>query len=95
MRLTILMSILIASAAAAQEAKEPQTPPPLAAIECYCTDRTGTRVELGDTICLTVDGRAFLARCEMSLNSPMWRDTGGACVGARVASPVPSETAVF
>lgn len=56
--------------------------PPLPAIECYCTDRTGGRVELGETICLMVDGRAYLARCEMSLNVPAWRDTGSDCVGA-------------
>ncbi len=48
-------------------------------IDCYCTDRTGGRVELGQSICLYVDGRAFMARCEMSLNVPMWRDTGESC----------------
>ena len=26
-------------------------------IECYCTDRTGARVEMGQIICLEVDGR--------------------------------------
>lgn len=56
--------------------------PSLPGVECYCTDRSGSRVELGQTICLTVDGRAFLARCEMSLNVPMWRNTGDDCVGA-------------
>ncbi len=48
-------------------------------IDCYCTDKTGGRVELGETICLYVDGRAFMARCEMSLNVPIWRDTGESC----------------
>ncbi|SNS44528.1 hypothetical protein [Tropicimonas sediminicola] len=52
-------------------------------IDCYCTDRQGARVELGETICLTVDGRAFLARCEMSLNTPMWRETGDGCVSSQ------------
>lgn len=42
-------------------------------IDCYCTDSTGGRVELGEEICLFVDGRAFIARCEMSLNNPIWR----------------------
>ena len=51
-------------------------------IDCYCTDSTGGRVELGEEICLVVDGRAFLARCEMSLNNPIWRDTGKACLGS-------------
>ncbi len=82
MRLIFLASTLVAGTAAAQEARDP---PPLPVIECYCTDRSGTRVELGETICLAVDGRAFLARCEMSLNVPMWRDIGADCVGAGLA----------
>ncbi len=51
-------------------------------IECYCTDTAGARVELGQRICLSVDGRAFLALCDMSLNVPIWRDTGEGCLGA-------------
>jgi hypothetical protein len=54
-------------------------------IDCYCTDSTGGRVELDEEICLVVDGRAFIARCEMSLNNPMWRDTGRACVSSSLA----------
>ena len=48
-------------------------------IECFCTDSGGDRVELGQSICLYVDGRAFKARCEMSLNNPIWRETGESC----------------
>ena len=51
-------------------------------IDCYCTDKSGSRVELGETICLVVDGRAFMAQCQMSLNNPMWRDTGRGCVSS-------------
>ncbi|GKY87858.1 hypothetical protein [Sinisalibacter aestuarii] len=54
-------------------------------IDCYCTDSTGGRVELEEEICLTVDGRAFIARCEMSLNNPIWRDTGRACLSSSLA----------
>ncbi len=53
-------------------------------IDCYCTDRTGGRVELGQKICLYVGGRAFMARCEMSLNVPMWRDTGSDCTSSTI-----------
>lgn len=53
-------------------------------IDCYCTDKTGSRVELGQSICLQVDGRMFMARCEMSLNNPMWRDTGKGCVSSNL-----------
>ena len=53
-------------------------------VDCYCTDTSGGRVELGQSICLYVDGRAFMARCEMSLNNPMWRPTGDGCLSSRL-----------
>jgi acetyl-CoA carboxylase carboxyltransferase component len=49
-------------------------------VECYCTDKAGSRVELGETRCLSVGGRMFTARCEMSLNVPMWREQQGGCL---------------
>lgn len=51
-------------------------------VECYCTDSNGDRVEMQQVICLYVDGRAFMARCEMSLNVPMWRPTGEGCASS-------------
>ena len=51
-------------------------------IECYCTDTQGSRVELGQKICLFVNGRAFMALCEMALNVPIWRDTGIGCLSS-------------
>ncbi len=51
-------------------------------IDCYCTDSKGGRVELGESICLYVDGRAFMAHCEMALNNPIWRDTGEGCASS-------------
>ncbi len=51
-------------------------------VECYCTDTQGARVELGESICLFVDGRAFMAQCDMSLNVPIWRDTGQGCLSS-------------
>ncbi len=57
-------------------------------VDCYCTDTQGLRVELGESICLTVDGRAFMAKCDMSLNVPIWRDTGQGCLSStREPSP--------
>lgn len=41
--------------------------------ECYCTDSQGRHVEIGDTACLKIGSKTFLARCGMSLNSPAWR----------------------
>lgn len=77
MRWTILAFLLSATTGLADV-----TGPGGTVIDCYCTDSTGGRVELGEEICLFVDGRAFLARCEMALNNPIWRDTGNACIGS-------------
>ena len=54
-------------------------------IDCYCTDTQGARVELGDTICLQVDGRMFMAQCQMSLNVPMWREVAKGCLSSGLA----------
>lgn len=59
-------------------------------IDCYCTDTEGLRVEIGDSICLVVNGRAFMALCDMSLNVPIWRDTGTGCMSSSL-EPSPSE----
>ncbi|MFK7744143.1 MAG: hypothetical protein AB8B47_03745 [Roseobacter sp.] len=55
-------------------------------VECYCTDRTGSRIELGQTICMQVDGRMFMAQCQMSLNSPMWREVEQGCLSSSLQS---------
>ena len=52
------------------------------AVDCYCTDKTGARVELGEMICLHVDGRSFMAQCQMSLNNPMWREVSEGCLSS-------------
>ncbi|SEP57364.1 hypothetical protein [Thalassovita taeanensis] len=51
-------------------------------VDCYCTNSTGARVELGETICLQVDGRMFMAQCQMSLNVPMWREVQHGCLSS-------------
>jgi len=65
-------------------------------IECYCTDRTGSRVELGQSICLQVDGRMFTAQCQMSLNVPMWREVQKGCLSseAQSSNPLPYSSPV-
>lgn len=54
-------------------------------IDCYCTDRTGGRIELGEMICLHVDGQSFMAQCQMSLNVPMWRKVQDNCVSSQMS----------
>ena len=62
-------------------------------IECYCTDTSGARVEMGETICLQVDGRMFMAQCQMSLNVPMWRKVSDGCLSSSVTPrPAPRAT---
>ena len=51
-------------------------------VDCYCTDTSGDRIELGQTICLQVDGRMFMAQCQMSLNVPMWREVAKGCLSS-------------
>ena len=58
--------------------------------DCYCTDKTGSRVDLGQTICLQVDGRMFMAQCQMSLNVPMWREVQKGCLSSRLQSVDPT-----
>jgi hypothetical protein len=71
-RLSALLLIL-AAPAVAENAKT---------VECYCTDKSHNRIELGETICLQVDGRMFMAQCQMSLNVPMWREVEKGCLSS-------------
>ncbi|WP_170413966.1 hypothetical protein [Ruegeria atlantica] len=65
--------------------------------DCYCTDKSGSRVELGEMICLQVDGRMFMAQCQMSLNVPMWREVQEGCLssGLQQGKPLINTSAVY
>ncbi len=47
----------------------------------YCTDTKGQRVEMGETACLIIGLRRVLARCDISVNSPAWREESEGCPG--------------
>ena len=79
-----MLRSLILFVLAASPALADVTSPSGRTVECYCTDTQGLRIELGETICLQVDGRAFMAKCDMSLNVPIWRDTGNGCLSSQV-----------
>jgi hypothetical protein len=49
--------------------------------DCYCTDSKGKRVDMGKTACLAIGQRRVVARCEMSLNNPVWREQSEGCPG--------------
>ena len=78
MRRAACLILALASSGASAD----QTYPSGKVVECYCTDTQGARVELGETLCLTVNGRVFLALCDMSQNVPFWRDTGQGCLSS-------------
>ncbi len=85
--LCLCLLLLFAAAPALAQEVTPQgqqqaAPPTAKALDCYCTDRQHNRVELGEVICMQVDGRMFTARCEMSLNNPMWREIDEGCASS-------------
>jgi len=49
--------------------------------DCYCTDSDGKRVEMGQRACLRIGSRRFTARCDMSVNNPIWRQETEGCPG--------------
>jgi len=61
-------------------------------IDCYCTGSTGERLELGEMLCLHVDGKMFMAQCQMSLNVPMWRKISDGCLSSSLPHSPLSDT---
>lgn len=51
---------------------------PADAHNCRCRNR-GVMYNLGQTSCLHVDGRNYLARCEMKLNVSSWTEIEDGC----------------
>ena len=49
--------------------------------ECYCTDSDGHRVGIGESACLRIGSRRVLARCDFSVNNPIWRPEAEGCPG--------------
>jgi hypothetical protein len=56
-------------------------------VDCYCTDKGGSRIELGQVTCIQVDGRMYMAQCQMSLNVPMWREVAPGCLSSELRQP--------
>lgn len=65
-------------AGAGEVFQRPEPAPGFSYPEYYCTNR-GVRVEVEETACLTVGQKSFVAKCDISLNNPMWRPTGEMC----------------
>lgn len=77
----LLLALLLAAPALAGERPRP---------EDYCTDRNGDRVDLGGLTCIAAGCvPPYLARCEMSLNNPIWRKVQEGCPAVS-SEPVPA-----
>ena len=56
----------------------------LGAYDYFCTGPDGQRFEQGEVTCLVNNScsQAWLAKCDMSLNNPMWRKVQDGCPAA-------------
>ena len=54
--------------------------------DCTCTNRDGGEFHVGQVTCLDVDGKRYLARCEMVLNVTSWKKVGNECPTAAAGS---------
>lgn len=70
------------ASAGSMPSRTPGTYTPMEGVEYYCTDADGARVELGQVICIRASCLTWLARCDMSLNIPMWRKVQDGCPAA-------------
>jgi hypothetical protein len=52
---------------------------PSAWADCSCVNRDGIKFGLGQTACLYVDGRSYLALCELNLNVTSWKKLDDSC----------------
>jgi hypothetical protein len=73
-----LVLVLLSGPAAAADWTPPPAKDGFSYPECYCTNR-GEKVAVGDTACLRIGGRDYLAQCDMSLNNPIWRRLSEGC----------------
>lgn len=81
----ILTGFLLGGGALAQEYNPPPAKEGYSYPECKCSNR-GEMLPMGALVCLNVDGKTFLARCEMSLNNPTWRHVQDGCPTASAPS---------
>jgi len=75
---TALFLVLLSAPLQAQQFERPEPKAGLSYPDYYCTNQ-GVRVDVEDFSCLTVDGKSFVAKCDISLNNPIWRATGESC----------------
>jgi len=77
------LALATSPASAEDAAHHAYTPPPpkegYSYPECYCTNSTGGRVEVGELACLTIGGRQVMSRCEKRRNLVIWKHQSEGC----------------
>ncbi|AYG58843.1 hypothetical protein QD460_31865 [Rhizobium jaguaris] len=53
--------------------------PAMAGQNCYCKNKDGTLHAVGELACMTVDGKSYLAQCQMNLNVTSWSKLQDGC----------------
>lgn len=53
---------------------------------CTCRAGDGSKHELGQTVCIRVGGKPYLARCETSLNVTTWHKIQDGCPEASLSA---------
>ncbi|AVA21205.1 hypothetical protein QA648_05255 [Rhizobium sp. CB3171] len=53
--------------------------PALAGQDCYCKNVDGKQHAIGEVACMTVNGKSYLAQCEMNLNVTSWLKLQDGC----------------
>lgn len=61
----------------------------VARADCACVNRDGARYNLGETTCIRVDGRSYMAECEMNLNVTSWKKIADDCPQAQAPRQSP------
>jgi hypothetical protein len=78
-----LAALLSGAAGAEPRTAERYVPPPAkeghSYPECYCTDSSGNRVEVGEMACLQIGSRQVTSRCEKARNLVIWRHQEEGC----------------
>ena len=82
-RMVLLLSLLAGPAMAEETGRKSfsELYPQMPGVEYYCRDATGTRHEIGQTICITASCLTWFARCDMAANNnlAMWRKLQDGC----------------
>ncbi len=53
--------------------------PSAALADCACKSQRGGIFQLGERTCISVNGKSYLAECEMNLNITSWKKVQDEC----------------